>query len=896
MENCSLDPVKLVNRYLQDKDWRVKENSNAPKSIGSLTKHLAGAVAKKYWLEEVYPKRIVDAYHKGYFHIHDLSVLSLYCCGYSLKDILKKGVRGVPNIPVSTPAHHLDSALSQICNMTSVFQNEIAGAVAFSSLDTLLAPFIHKDRLSYSQVYQYIQNFIYAINSNSRAGAEPAFSNVTLDQTVPKDLRDQPAIIAGVPADFTYGDCQEEMDLFNEVLLDVYLAGDAEGKPFSYPIPTYSITKDFDWDSKVTDKLFELAGKFGTPYFSNFINSDLSPEDCRSMCCRLRLNLRELRHRNGGLFGSGDSTGSIGVVTLNLPRLAYETKHSGGSRKEFYDLLDEYMDLAKESLVIKRTFLNEEILPLNLLPAYSEYVGTTENHFSTIGVIGMNEMCVNLLGVDIVDPKGREFSLEVSEHIRSRLQDYQEETPGVLWNYEATPAEATCVVGSTLIQTTEGNIAIQDLVGREDVKVLCYDTDTDTLRIKKAHDIRETGSNKRCVRVTFDNGQSEVLTPNHQVYTQVYRVEGKGPTRKTWYERKWIPAEFLEPDMSVVSNYQYSDGCNGFGSDRIRNSLNGKLLHRFIYEELVGEIPDGYVIHHKDFDKTNNSIDNLELMTFTEHKSLHAKTNNPRPEWFSEENPFYGRHHSEESIQRMCESKGVRRVTVSDILPYINLPYEEIAEKLGVSRDSVKRRMKESGLWECHVPNHKVVSVEYLDELYDVYNMEVEDCEDYFIGGSEGILVHNCFRLALIDRTQYPDIYTQGTPEAPYYTNSCHAPVNTKWSVKELFDHQDDLQVEFTGGTVVHLYCGGPISGAQSKYLIKTIFQNYKLPYASISPVITLCPTHGNVGANSDVCPICGEQTNHLQRITGYVRDTRYWNPGKKSEYSDRNQFQDFLL
>lgn len=588
---------ELVEGYLGHVDWRVNENSNAPESIGALSKYTSGEISKSYWLDHVYTPDIVRAYLDGYIHIHDLSTLSLYCCGYSLKDILRKGVKGVPNIPVSSPAKHLDSALSHITNLTSIFQNEIAGAVAFSSLDTLMAPFIKIDNLTYEEVYQKVQNFIYAINSNSRAGAEPAFSNVTLDLKVPKDMYNEDVEIAGELQGFTYGDCQNEMDLFNEVLLDIYLRGDCTGKPFSYPIPTYSIVKDFDWNSKVANKLFDLAGKFGTPYFSNYINSDMSPEDCRSMCCRLRLDLRELTRKNGGLFGSGDSTGSVGVVTMNLPLLAYEAAHSEGNREEnFFSELKKYMDIARKSLQMKRKFLEEVILPAKLLPAFSEYVGHMNNHFSTIGIVGMNEMCENLLGVGIVDPAGKEFALKVGNYIRDVLSDYQEEDKTVLYNYEATPAESTC------------------------------------------------------------------------------------------------------------------------------------------------------------------------------------------------------------------------------------------------------------------------------------------------------------YRLAICARKKYPDIICQGTDAAPYFTNSCHAPVKTKWSIKELFDHQDALQTQFTGGTVVHLYCGGPMLGNQAKQLIKTICNNYSLPYVSISPLITLCPEHGQLTTAVDTCPICGKETHKMQRITGYVRDTRYWNPGKKSEFSDRNQFQDFMI
>jgi len=894
--------AELVEGYLSHLDWRVNENSNAPESIGALSKYTSGEIAKSYWLNHVYTPDIVKAYLDGYFHIHDLSTLSLYCCGYSLKDILKKGVVGVPNIPVSSPAKHLDSALSHITNLTSIFQNEIAGAVAFSSLDTLMAPFIKVDNLNYEEVYQKVQNFIYAINSNSRAGAEPAFSNVTLDIKIPKDMYNEEVIIAGVPQGFTYGDCQSEADLFNEVLLDIYLQGDSSGKPFSYPIPTYSIVKDFDWNSKVANKLFDLAGKFGTPYFSNYINSDMSPEDCRSMCCRLHLDLRELTRKNGGLFGSGDSTGSIGVVTINLPLLAYEAANDPNAEFEdvksiFFSNLKYYMDLARKSLQMKRKFLEEVILPAKLLPAFSEYVGHMNNHFSTIGIVGMNEMCENLLGVGITDPTGKEFALEVGNYIRNVLSDYQETDGDVLWNYEATPAESTCASGDTLIQTLEGNIPIKELVGRDDVLVYCYDEKESKLHLRKAYDIRQTGVKQIC-RITFNDHTTVEFTPDHKFLVRYLRMKGRGKNRKTWYEYEWVAVKDLKTGDHIVSNYQYKDGVNGYGEDRLRfSAAGGQLAHRFIYEELTGtKIPDGYVVHHKDLNKDNNDLTNLELMTSSDHKSYHAKFNNPRPSWIGKDNPFYSKHHTEDSIKKMVESRGSKYITISDILPLIDLPYEDIARKLGCSRDVVRRRMKDSGVWDKHIPNHTVESVELLPGTVPVYNMEVEEFHNYFAGGTSGVLAHNCYRLAICARKKHPDIICQGPDSAPYFTNSCHAPVKTKWTIKELFDHQDELQTQFTGGTVVHIYCGGPMLGNQAKQMIKTICNNYSLPYISISPLITLCPDHGQLTTAVDTCPICGKETRKMQRITGYVRDTRFWNPGKKSEFSDRNQFQDFMI
>lgn len=435
----NISASKLFNPYLNKEDWRVKENSNAPYSFGAMNKYVIAAVSKEYWEQEVYTDSIMQAHNLGTLHIHDMGGLTMYCCGYSLRTVLLKGVTGVPNIPRSKPAKHFDAVLNQLANLVTIFQNEIMGAVAFSSFDTLLAPFIRVDNLSYDDVKQCIQNYVYSVNSNSRAGAEPAFSNLTFDLFVPDDLRNENAIIGGELEDFTYGQCQKEMDMLNRAFFEVMLEGDADGSPFAYPIPTYSIMKGFDWDNPNNDKLWEMAGKYGYPYFSNYLNSDMEPSDVRSMCCRLRLDLNELRRKNGGLFGSGDSTGSIGVVTINLPQIAYTSK----SKVEFLVKLDYYMDLCKESLELKRKWLNKHIIGTGMVPAFDEYVGTLNNHFSTIGFVGMNEMCLNLLGVSIDTEEGLEFSQEVLNHMRKRLVEYQHET-GNLYNLEATPAESTC--------------------------------------------------------------------------------------------------------------------------------------------------------------------------------------------------------------------------------------------------------------------------------------------------------------------------------------------------------------------------------------------------------------------------------------------------------------------
>ncbi|WP_415298111.1 ribonucleoside triphosphate reductase [Clostridium perfringens] len=582
-----LSSKKIVDDYIKKIDWRVNENSNSPYSFGSLNKHIIAEVSKDYWLNEVYKdKRIIDAYKNGDMHIHDLGGLTLYCCGYSLRNIILMGVQGIPNIPTSSPAKHFDAILNQIANLVTIYQNEIMGAVAFNSFDTLLAPYIKKDNLTYEEVKQNLQNFIFSINSNSRAGAEPAFTNITFDLFPPKDLENDPALIGDKIQEFKYKECQKEMDMLNKAFYELMNEGDYNGRPFSYPIPTYNINSNFDFDNPNNDMLFEMTGKFGYPYFANFVNSDMDQSDVRSMCCRLNLDLRELRKRNGGLFGSGDSTGSIGVVTINLPRLAYKHKNN---EKEFFNALKEILIIAKDSLEKKRKWLNDNIINKDMLPAFSTYVGTLKNHFSTIGIVGLNEMCENFNGNNILTEEGMEFSIKVCNFIREELINFQEET-GNLYNFEATPAESTC------------------------------------------------------------------------------------------------------------------------------------------------------------------------------------------------------------------------------------------------------------------------------------------------------------YRLAKKDVEDFEDIIVRGGREYPYYTNSCHMPPNEVKNLKQLFDHQDKLQVLFTGGTVVHIYCDGAISGEKAKHIVKTVCKKYRTPYVSISPLNRYCEEHGYVKERVEECPICGKKLDLYQRITGYLRKVEFFNDGKKSEFKDRNQ------
>ncbi len=430
----------LVDNYLQINDWRVKENSTVTYSVGGLILSNSGAITANYWLSEIYDPEVAEAHRNADLHLHDLSMLTGYCAGWSLKQLIQEGLGGVVGKITSSPASHLSTLCNQMVNFLGIMQNEWAGAQAFSSFDTYLAPFVKVDNLTQKEVKQCVQSFVYGVNTPSRWGTQAPFSNITLDWTVPRDLADQPAIVGGREREFTYGDCQKEMDMVNKAFIEIMIEGDANGRGFQYPIPTYSITRDFDWSESENNKLlFEMTAKYGTPYFSNYINSDMEPNDVRSMCCRLRLDLRELRKKSGGFFGSGESTGSVGVVTINLPRIAYLAENES----DFYARLDKLMDIAARSLKTKRTVITK-LLNAGLYPYTKRYLGTFDNHFSTIGLIGMNEVGLNAnwLRKDLTHPETQAFAKDVLNHMRERLSDYQEQY-GDLYNLEATPAEST---------------------------------------------------------------------------------------------------------------------------------------------------------------------------------------------------------------------------------------------------------------------------------------------------------------------------------------------------------------------------------------------------------------------------------------------------------------------
>lgn len=575
-----------IDEYVNQADWRVKENANMGYSIGGMIMRISGKIVANYWLDYIYTEEIRKAHRSGDMHIHDLDFFAGYCAGWSLRQLLEEGFNGVDNKVGSMPPKHFDTAIGQMINFLGTMQNEFAGAQAFSSFDTYLAPFVKTDGLGYKDIKQGVQQFVFNLNVPSRWGMQTPFTNITLDWVCPEDMKTRHPVIGGKAVDFTYADCQKEMDLVNRAFIEVMTAGDKSGRAFTFPIPTYNITKEFDWENENVPLLFEMTAKFGTPYFQNFVNSNLNPSDVRSMCCRLQLNLNELRNRGGGLFGSAEMTGSIGVVTINLSRIGYLAKTEG----EYFDRLERLMDLAKISLEMKRKAITDN-LERGLLPYTKRYLGTWHNHFSTIGINGMNESLLNYLGKDIASEEGKAFALKAMEFIRQKLKEYQEET-GNLYNLEATP--------------------------------------------------------------------------------------GEGAT----------------------------------------------------------------------------------------------------------------------------------------------------------------------------------------------------------------------YRFAKEDKKLYPDIHTAGTPDAPYYTNSTHLPVDYTEDPLMALDHQDELQTKYTGGTVLHLFLGERINDWQTcRDFVRKVTANYHLPYITITPTFSICPDHGYLAGEVKACPKCDKKTEIWSRVVGFYRPVGEWNKGKQEEFAERTEY-----
>ncbi|MBQ7351410.1 MAG: ribonucleoside triphosphate reductase [Clostridia bacterium] len=548
IQSTVMDYKQTVDKYLNLADWRVKENSTVTYSVGGLILSNSGAITANYWLSEVYDKEIEQAHKNADIHIHDLSMLTGYCAGWSLKQLITEGLGGIPGKITSSPASHLSTLCNQMVNFLGIMQNEWAGAQAFSSFDTYLAPFVKKDNLSYKEVKQCLQSFIYGVNTPSRWGTQAPFTNVTLDWVVPNDLAELNAIVGGKEQNFKYKDCKKEMDMVNKAFIELMIEGDANGRGFQYPIPTYSITRDFDWSETENNKLlFEMTTKYGTPYFSNYINSDMEPSDVRSMCCRLRLDLRELRKKSGGYFGSGESTGSVGVVTINMPRIAYQSKNE----EEFFDRLDKMMDISARSLKTKREVITK-LLEVGLYPYTKRYLGSFNNHFSTIGLVGMNEACLNAswLRQDLTHKDAQLFTQKVLNHMRERLSDYQEKY-GDLYNLEATPAEST-----SFRLAKHDRERFPDIITASKDESIPYYTNSSHLPVDYTSDIFEALDVQDDLQTLYTSG-----TVFHAFLGE--KLEDWKTTMnlvKTIAENYKLPYYTISPTYSICKNHGYISG------------------------------------------------------------------------------------------------------------------------------------------------------------------------------------------------------------------------------------------------------------------------------------------------------------------------------------------------
>ena len=902
-----LDTNRVVDDYMLQRDWRVKENSNAPFSFGQMNKYIISAVSKQYWAERVYNDVAEAAHNDGFLHIHDMSGLTIYCCGYSLQKVLDYGMKGIPNIPASKPAKHFDAALNQIANMLTIFQNEIMGAVAFSSFDTLLAPFIRLDNLDYKEVKQGIQNYVYSVNSNSRAGAEPAFSNLTFDLFAPKDLKDQPVRIANKLMDFTYGDCQKEIDMLNKAFFEVMLEGDANGKPFAYPIPTYSIMDGFDWDNPNNELLWEMAGKYGYPYFSNFINSDMDPSDVRSMCPLTGDTLVMLRrHGKVSIEPIGSIKDTVEVWT--------GTKWVKGRPVEMPATPIVHIELSN---------------------------GTEVN-------MGVNHLQV--LGDGKTTVKASELKVGQWLPFNGRVIETQ---PVDDLDYELGKA-----VGAFC---GDGNYS-------DHIDNCINYSLNDTTKLDLLKDLRDFWSSKGCTTTEYYNSKCLSLRVGSPSGALVGKyVCGHNALDKGLTDAAFNASEDFK--RGLIEGYYLTDGSRArkrisTSSDRMRHdmqmllsSIGRKALINYAdtRQGRLGTNPN-YRIDMPERTKYDNFYDTYRGFSLYQVTEAYTVDNDEPLYCFEVEDSSHLFMLANGLITHNCRLRldlselqrrngglfGSGDSTGSIGVVTLNLPrlgylskfkskdhlkslikdYMEIArDSLEEKRNWLNMHLIGTGMlpafdtyvstlnnhfstigyvgmnelcmnylsMDITTPQGKALAEELLDFMRDIllsfqkstgnlYNLEATPAES------------TCYRLAKLDRKTYPNIYTQGSGNSVYYTNSCHMPVSQIEGIKALLDHQDSLQVKMTGGTVVHLYLAQGISGGQAKSIVRHVCENYSLPYISLSPIICYCPEHGVLDEVVESCPHCGGVTKYMQRITGYIRDVDNYNPGKLQEFKDRKQ------
>lgn len=918
----------IVEGYLKKQDWRVKENSNSPYSYGGLGKHMIAEVSKDYWLREVYPEYIAKEYLDGSIHIHDLGGLTLYCCGYSLSKLITTGVKGVPNIPTSSPAKHFDSILNQISNMVTVYQNEIMGAVAFSSVDTLLAPFIKKDELKYSEVKQALQNFIFSINSNSRGGAEPAFSNITLDLTPPKDLLNEYAMIGDGLADFTYKECQREMDMFNRAFCELMIAGDSNGRPFAYPIPTYNIHERFDWDNPNNKLLWEMAGKYGYPYFANFLNSDMKPEDARSMC-PLKGDTQILYYSNR--FQKWHKL-SVKEVYQNHMRdrneAVIKTIANGkiiNCRINKFDIPADYTISLCNGLSLRTTanHLNKvygkdyiqtkDLTTDDYLPVYKRPTNVSN---------AMTYEQGKLVGMYIGDGSQQSdgtiiFSLNRStkQHLIDFLYDY------AVNYYNAKISEYDCtseISGKT--SCTNIRVASKSLAGL----INQFISGDNALNKSLSADIISTSEEFRKGIVDglyeTDGGNSNrIYTSSKNMVedlTLLFATLGMGVRinednrdgrlgKNTCYCVRYYTHGLKTKQKDV---YIIDDNYIWFKIQNVAYTPHNSASCSYCLEVLDDDAPEefmlanGIVTHNcrlrldlTELQKRNgglfgsgDSTGSIGVVTINLPRIAY-KTKGDKNAFFTELDRVLNIAKDSLEIKRTWLQKNVidtRLIPAFDT--YVGtmrnhfstigiVSMNEMCENFfGEGRDILTDEGKQFAVEVGEHIRNKLL--EFQKETGNLYNFEATPAES------------TSYRLAKKDKEEFPDIITRGTAKAPYYTNSCHIPVNKITSIKNTFDNQEDLQILFTGGTVIHIFTSGAISGETAKNIIDTVCHEYKVPYVSISPLNRYCPEHGYIADKVDKCPICNSNLKMYQRITGYLRCVDNYNDGKKAEFYDRKQ------
>lgn len=911
----------IVEGYIKNEDWRVKENSNSPFSFGGLNKYITAEVSKDYWLRDVYDEDIAQAYVSGHIHIHDLGGLSLYCCGYSLKDVLIKGVRGVPNIPTSGPAKHFDSVLNQIANLTTIFQNEILGAVAFNSFDTLLAPFIKVDKLSFDEVKQSMQNYIFSINSNSRAGAEPAFSNLTFDLTPPKDMAEEYAIVGGKLCDFKYKDCQNEMDMLNRAFYEVMLEGDYEGKLFAYPIPTYNIHGKFDWDNPNNEKLWEMTGKYGTPYFANFINSDLDISDVRSMCPLdgdveiLYFNKKFgkfFKSKIKDLYDRSKEDSEIYIISNGklLPFKVnkfnevpcYEIKTVNGmSIVTTGNHLNKVY--GKKEPVQTRNLTTEDYLPVSKKPFLGEDVLTRSQGF----IIGA------FLGDGSYTDNGVVFSLndETKKETMKFIEEYTAKFFGAKISEKRIISQITgkdsCVnvycnsmfLRSFVEQYVNGNNALN-----KGINTNVYNTSYD-FRMGIIEGLYATdGGNKLRIYTSSVSLRDDIVTllSTLGIAATVSSDDRDGRLgTNPCYTVKWY-----QDSRSYYGNiFKQDEDYMWFRIKSVEN-IATKKTSAYCVEilsdcEPVFSLPNGIVTHNcrlrldlSELRRRNgglfgsgDSTGSVGVVTINLPRIAYENKGN-KEGFYKDLDKYLEIAKNSLVIKREWLQKNILETgAIPAFIEYVgtlNNHFSTIGV-VGMNEMCVnllgKTILDEEGKeFSLEVGNHiRNKLVDFQNECGALFNYEATPAES------------TCYRLALKDRKDYPDIFTQGEGEDCYYTNSCHIPVNMIETIDKTFKHQEDLQLQFTGGTVIHCYFEGPLSGEQAKQIVRAVNENYRVPYMSISPISRYCSRHGYVQEVTDVCPICGERLKEYQRITGYLRCVDNFNRGKAAEFKDRKQY-----